>query len=103
MSITNAADYEVRSMIRFLNAKIIRPAKIHRQLIKVCGEGVMNEGNVCKCCCLFNGGRTDVQSEAHSGRSSVITEDMKDRVDAHVYENRSFTIDVLDEVFPYVS
>jgi hypothetical protein len=34
---------------------------------------------------------------------SLITEDLKDRVDGHVRENRRFTIDKLHEVFPYVS
>jgi hypothetical protein len=45
MSITNPADCEVRSVIRFLNAQNIRPAEIHRQRVEVYGEGVMNEGN----------------------------------------------------------
>jgi hypothetical protein len=31
---------------------------------------------------------------------SAITEDLKDRVDAHIRENRRFTIDELHEVFP---
>jgi hypothetical protein len=42
MSITNPADCEVCSVIQFLNAKNIRPAEIHRELVKVYGEGVMN-------------------------------------------------------------
>jgi hypothetical protein len=78
MSITNPADCEVRSVIRFLNAKNTHPAEIHRQLVEVYGEGVMNEGNVRKWCCLDNGGRTDVHSEARSGRPSLITEDLED-------------------------
>jgi hypothetical protein len=87
MSIANTADFEVRSVIRFLNAKNIRPAEIHHQLVEVYGEYAMNEGNVCKWCRLFNGGRTDVHSEARTGRPSVITEDLKDRADAHIREN----------------
>jgi hypothetical protein len=51
---TNPADREVRSVIPFLNAKNIRLAEIHRQLVEVYGEVVMNEGNVCKwCVCLM--------------------------------------------------
>jgi hypothetical protein len=103
MSIANPADCEVHLVIRFFNAKNICPAAIHHQLVEVYWEGVMNEGNVCKWCCLFTGGRADVHNKVHSGCLSVITEDMKDRVDAHVCENRSFTIDELHEVFPYVS
>jgi histone-lysine N-methyltransferase SETMAR len=103
MSITNPTDYEVLLVFRFLSTKNIRPTKIRCQLVEVYGEGVMNKGNVCKWCCLFNGGRADVHNEAQSGRLSVITEDLKGRVDAHVCESGRFTIDELHEVFPYVS
>jgi hypothetical protein len=103
MSITNPADCEVHSLIRFLNAKNICPDKIHRQLAKVYGEGVMNERNVCKWCHLFNEERTDAHNEAQSRHLSGITEDLKDGVDNHVHENRHLTIDELNEIFPYVS
>jgi hypothetical protein len=59
MSITNPSDCEVSSVIRFWNVKNIPPAEIHHQVIEVCGEGVMNEGNVNKWCHLINEGRTD--------------------------------------------
>jgi hypothetical protein len=68
--------------------KNIRPAEINHQLVEMYGEGVMNEGNMHKWCCLFNKGRTDLHNEARSGCLSFITEDLKDRVDAHVCENR---------------
>jgi hypothetical protein len=87
MSIINPTDCEVHSVIRFLNVKNIYPAEIHCQLVKVYGEGVMNEENMRKWCHLFNGGRTDVHIEARTGRPSVITKDLKDRVDAHIREN----------------
>jgi hypothetical protein len=47
-NIENPATCEVLSMIRFLNARNIRPAEIHRQIVEVYGKGVMNEGNVRK-------------------------------------------------------
>jgi hypothetical protein len=50
---------------------------------------LMGEGQLCKM--------------KRSGRPSVITKDMKDRVNAHVRENKGFIIDELCEVFPYVS
>jgi hypothetical protein len=34
---------------------------------------------------------------------SVITKDLKNRVDAHINENRRFTIDEFHEIFPYAS
>jgi hypothetical protein len=48
----------------------------------------MNEGNMHKLCYLFKEGRTDVNIEAGSGCPSVFTEDLKDRFDAYVRENR---------------
>jgi hypothetical protein len=44
-----------------------------------------------------------VHIEARPGRSSVITEDLKDKADVHVRESRRITIDELHEVAPYVS
>jgi hypothetical protein len=44
-----------------------------------------------------------VYNEARSGCLSVITEDLKERVDAHFYENSQVTNDELHEVLPYVS
>jgi hypothetical protein len=65
MSITNPAICELHSMIRFLNAKIIRPSNIQRQLVKVYGECV----------------------QTWPGYPFIITEDLKDRADANVCEN----------------
>jgi hypothetical protein len=39
--IQSPAKCEVRSVIRFLNAKCERPAEIHKQIVAVCGK-VMN-------------------------------------------------------------
>jgi hypothetical protein len=51
---------EVRSIIRFLNAKVERPAEIHKQIVAVCGN-VMNRENVW--CREFSEGRIDVHKE----------------------------------------
>ena len=40
--IENPATCEVQSVIRFLNAKNVRPAEIHRQIVEVQGEGATN-------------------------------------------------------------
>lgn len=40
-TVSESADCEVRSVIRFLNARNIKPAEIHRQLVKIFGENVM--------------------------------------------------------------
>ena len=45
--IQSPAKCEVRSVIRFLNAKGARPAEIHEQIVAVYGK-VMNRQNVTK-------------------------------------------------------
>jgi len=60
--IQSPAKCEVRSVIRFLNAKYERPAEIHKQIVAVYGN-VMNGQNVTKWCCEFSEGRTDVHDE----------------------------------------
>jgi hypothetical protein len=49
-----------------------RPAEIHNQIVAVYGN-VMNRQNVTKWCREFSEGRTDVQDEQRSGRSSLIS------------------------------
>lgn len=46
MLITNPANCEVCSVIRFLNNKNVHPVEIHQQSVKMYGEGIMYEGNV---------------------------------------------------------
>jgi hypothetical protein len=45
--IQSPGNCEVRSVIRFLNAKCERPADIHKQIVAVYGK-VMNRQNVTK-------------------------------------------------------
>ena len=44
--ISNPADCEVRGVIRFLQAENVRPSEIHRRLVAVYGEHVMNAASV---------------------------------------------------------
>jgi len=69
--IQSPAKWEVRSVIRFLNAKDERPAEIHKQIVAVCGN-FMNRQNVTKWCREFSEGRTDVHEEQRSGWPSLI-------------------------------
>ena len=60
--IQSPAKREVRSVIRFLNAKVERPAEIRKQIVAVYGN-VMNRQNVTKWCREFSEGRADVHYE----------------------------------------
>jgi hypothetical protein len=53
--IQNPAKCEVRSVIRFLNAKGERPTEIHKQIVAVCGN-VMNRQIVTKWCSKLSEG-----------------------------------------------
>jgi len=78
--ISNPADFEVRGVNRFLQAKNVRPCEIHRKLIEVYGEHVMNAATVRKWYTMFRNGRTDVHDAERSGRTSVITNALKQKV-----------------------
>jgi hypothetical protein len=67
--IQSPAKYEVRSVIRLINAKCERPAKVHKQIVAVY-VNIMNGQVVTKWCCEFSEGRTDVHDEQRSGRPS---------------------------------
>ncbi|GBN90611.1 hypothetical protein AVEN_49684-1 [Araneus ventricosus] len=67
-TIADPADCEVRSVILFLNAKKVKPAETHRQLVEIYGENIMTDGMVGKWVRQFNDGRANVHDEARSGR-----------------------------------
>ncbi|KAJ4445317.1 hypothetical protein ANN_07122 [Periplaneta americana] len=101
--IDNPADFEVRSVIRFLNARHLKPAEIYRQLKEVYGDTVMNERNVRKWCEMFNIGRTNVHDETRPGRPSLITEDLKTKVNDRILQDRRTSLDKLHIAFPDIS
>ena len=47
-TIEGAADCEIRSVIRFLNARNVLPSEIHHQICQVCGDKVMSDDTVRK-------------------------------------------------------
>ena len=90
--ISNPADCEVRGVIRFLQAENVRSCEIHQRLVAVYGEHVMNAASGRKWCIMFTNGRTDFHDPEKSGRPSVITDVLKEKVNSIIRENRHFTI-----------
>ena len=78
--ISNPAECEVRGVIRFLQAENVRPCEIHQRLVAVYGGHVTNAASVLKWCIMFTNERTDVHDAEKSGRPSVITEALKEKV-----------------------
>lgn len=101
--IESPANCEVRSVIRFLSARKISAAEIHRQLCEVYGPNIMTEGKVRKWVRMFKDGRENVHDEPRSGRPSVITDDLVCAVDQKLHEDRRLTITTLSMEFPLVS
>jgi len=100
--ISNPADCEVQGVIQFLQAENVRPSEIHRRLVAVYGELVMSAASIRKWCTMFRNGRTDVHDVERSGRPSVITDALKEKVNRFIRENRHFTIGEVYEQCPEV-
>ncbi|KAJ4429600.1 hypothetical protein ANN_21786 [Periplaneta americana] len=98
--IEHPADCEMRSVIRFLNARNIKPADIHRQLCEVYGDDAISDGMVRRWVRKFNEGRISVHDEQHTGRPSLISDDLVRAVDEKIHEDRRFTISSLSLNFP---
>jgi hypothetical protein len=58
-AIDNPASCEIHTVIRFLHAKTMNAAAIHRELCAVCGQNVMSEGNLRQWCRMFKDGGAD--------------------------------------------
>jgi len=59
-TIEGAADCEIRSVIRVLNARNVLPSEIHHQIFQVYGDTAMSDGVVRKWVRMFNEGRENV-------------------------------------------
>jgi len=90
-------------VIRFLQAENVRPCEIHRRLVAVYGEHVMNAASVQKWCTMFRNGRTDVHDTERSGQPSVIADALKQKLNCIIRENRHFTFSEVYEQCPEVS
>ncbi|KAJ4447820.1 hypothetical protein ANN_09828 [Periplaneta americana] len=101
--IPSPAAYEVRSVIKFLNAQSIAPIEIHRQLCQIYGPNIMSKQMVRRWCWQFSEGRQSVHDEERSGRPSHINDDHVEVVRQCIMENRRFTITELSSHFPQIS
>ncbi|GFU31973.1 HTH_48 domain-containing protein [Trichonephila clavipes] len=86
--IENPADCEARAVIRFLWAQGFKSVDIHHQISEVYGENIMRDGMVRKWVRAFKDGHTNIQDEERRGRPSVITDELIQKVDCKVKENR---------------
>ncbi|GBM73958.1 hypothetical protein AVEN_29620-1 [Araneus ventricosus] len=100
-AIENPAKCGVLGVIRFLWAKILSAADIHRELCAV--YGVMSEGVVRQWVRFFKDRRTNIHDESQSGRPSVVNADLIKEIDEKIRLLRNFTIFQLSEHLPNLS
>jgi len=98
-----AADCEIRSVIRVLNARNVLPSEIHHQICQLYGDNTMSDGMVRKWVRMFNGGRENVHDEARSGHPCLVNGDLVHKVNERVRDDRRFTISDLSLHFPHIS
>ena len=92
-AIAVTARCEIRSVIRFLNAKKLTPIEIHRQLEEVDGKTCISVQHVRKWYREFSEGRTDVHDEQRSGRPSV-SDEVVAKIERILLEDRRVTLRV---------
>jgi hypothetical protein len=80
----NPASCEICAVIRFLHAKNVSAAEIHRELCTVNGQNITSEGSVRRWCKIFKDGRAKkiltMKSEV-VGRPLVVSDDLFQSVD----------------------
>jgi hypothetical protein len=71
-AIDNPASFEISAVIRFLHAKNMSAAEIHRELCEICGRNVMSEGTIGQRCGMLRDRRTDVHDEERSDDLNLV-------------------------------
>ncbi|GBN19062.1 hypothetical protein AVEN_73128-1 [Araneus ventricosus] len=83
-AIENPAKCEMRGVIRFLWAKRLSAADIHRELCAAYGPNIMSEGVMRRWVRFFKDGRTNIHDESRSGRLSVVSADLIKKIDEKI-------------------
>jgi len=102
-TIEGAADWEIRSVIRFLYDRNVLPSEIHHQICQVYGDNAMSDGMVRKWVRMFNEGRENIQDEARIRRPSLVNDDLVRKVNERVRDDRRFTNSDLSLHFAQIS
>ena len=85
--IENPAGCEIHSVIHYLSAKGVKAVETHRKICEVYGQNIMSDGKVWKWVRAFKNGRKNVHDEERSGRPSVTSDDLLQKVDEKVKMN----------------
>lgn len=95
--ISRSLDFGVSSVTRFLTAEKSCFHLNSRHLINFQGEHVRMMGMCEESCSLFNEGRRNVHDEKRSERPTAMNEDLTQKVDQEILQNRRQTVEFFDE------
>ncbi|GBN44560.1 hypothetical protein AVEN_163219-1 [Araneus ventricosus] len=101
-TIADQADCEVCSVIRFLSAKNVKPAEIHRQLVEIYGENVvlMKWLGIGFDNSMMN---APMFMTKHGVGDLLVNDGLVAKVNEKIRENSRFTIKMLCDEFPHIS
>jgi len=97
--VENPTACEMRSVICFMNAKVMKLSEIHCQLCDVYGEHAMSRSVVQRWERLFSEKHDNVHGDVRSGWLTVVNEDLVRAVEGKFRENRRFIITSLSLLF----
>lgn len=103
MSIQSPAKCEVRAVIRYLVAKGKSSTEVFDEIKTTYGDKMMNRTSVFKWCKNFKDGRTSVHDDQRSGRPSIATDELVEKIEKAIRTDRKLTLDELSEIFLEIS
>ncbi|KAG5311603.1 SETMR methyltransferase, partial [Pseudoatta argentina] len=103
MLIQSPAKCEIRSVIRYLVWKGKTPVEVYNEVKTAYGDKGMNRTSVFKWCREFKNGRTSVHDDQRSGRRSILTDDIVEKIENALRDDRRLTVDELSAMFPQIS
>ncbi|KAG5305971.1 SETMR methyltransferase, partial [Pseudoatta argentina] len=103
MSIQSPAKCEIRSVIRYLVWKGKTPVEVYNEVKTAYGDKGMYRTSVLKWCREFKNGRTSVYDDQRSGRPSILTDDIVEKIENALRDDRRLTVDELSAMFPQIS
>jgi hypothetical protein len=81
---------------------VFHPVKTHKQIIAV-DDDVMNQQNMMKWCHEVSKGRTDVHDKQRSGRLSLISDNIIQKIEGEIHASWCEMIRELHHIIPEVS
>ncbi|KYN16305.1 PREDICTED: putative uncharacterized protein FLJ37770 [Trachymyrmex cornetzi] len=103
MLIQSPAKCEIRGVIRYLVWKGKTPVEVYNEVKTAYGDKAMNRTSVFKWCREFKNGRTSVHDDQRSGRPSILTDDIVEKIENALRDDRRLTVDELSAMFPQIS